>query len=472
MKFPAGLFCAIAIFASSCLSGVAGEAVPIANGDTGYVTPIDWSKFQEGPAKGADAERFGKILLNANKYALGTWWTNRGFNQPALDGHLDLKGILEHQIRPVAAEAQSLAISLRLGLYDSKVTGVSQQEAEQKTIQLIRSLAHRHRANSASTNSWGSAWQSPSWTAYTAMAGWLMWDKLDSATQNELVKVIESEAAWVMSNKNHPRIKTYRDLSGKIISPGDTGAEENAWDAYVLEAATAMMPHHPQQSAWMNQEIKLMLSANSRPSDISRTNNFHGKPLAEWLPGSNLNEDGTVINHHRLHPDYMVATLLEFNPANFYGLAHRAVPQAGIFNLEIPYRALADLPFTPGEMIDGKPVEPPGGTIFKPDSADIYYPQGNDWGNERRLNFAYADALIVALSSDPELKRRAAVWENMHAGKVLDMQSRFQDGRTYGAKEEDLYPSREEWIAAAASNAYLLKWLAGQNAISFTNEKF
>jgi hypothetical protein len=168
----------------------------------------------------------------------------------------------------------------------------------------------------------------------------------------------------------------------------------------------------------------------------------------------------------------MVATLLEFNPANFYSLARRAVPEAGIFNLEIPYRALADLQFVPGQIIDEKPVLPPGGTIFKTNSADIYYPQGNDWGTDRRLNFAYADALIVALSQDADLKQRAAIWEQKHSEKVLEMQSRFQDGRTYGAKEEDLYPSREEWIAAAASNAYLLKWLAKQNAISFTAEKF
>jgi len=244
MKYPAWLILFAAIFGS--LTTCAQETISIAKGEARYVTPIDWSKFEQGPAKGPDAELFGKILLNANKYALSTWWTNRGFDQPAPDGYLDFKGVTEHRIRPVAAEAQGLAISLQLGLYNSNVTGVSRQEAEKKTIQLIRSLVHRHRANSDSTNSWGWVWQSPSWTAYTAMAGWLMWDELDATTQNELAKMVESEAEWVMSNKNHPKIKTYRDRAGKIISPGDTGAEENAWDAYVLEAATAMMPHHPQ----------------------------------------------------------------------------------------------------------------------------------------------------------------------------------------------------------------------------------
>ena len=215
-----------------------------------------------------------------------------------------------------------------------------------------------------------------------------------------------------------------------------------------------------------------MLSAHSRPSDVNRTNVYDGKPLSEWLPGSNLNEDGTVINHHRLHPDYMVAGLLEFSPVEFYSLARRPVPEAGIFNLDIPYRALADLRFTPGEIIDGKPVLPPGGTIFQSNSSDIYYPQGNDWGTKRRLNFAYADALVAVFSKDPALRQRAAAWEREHAGKVLQMQGRFQDGRTYGALSEDTYPSREEWIAAAASNAYLLEWLVGQKGVSFTNQKF
>ena len=452
------------------LAGGASRLQAQTNEAANQVKPIDWAKFKPGPAQGADAERFGKILLNANKYALTTWWAERGFAQPAPDGYLDFKGTQERRIRPAAAEAQGLAVSLRLDLYRAEATGVSPVEAEQKLLALIRSLTHRHRANS--TNGWGSVWQSAAWAAYTVMAGWLMWDRLEPATRSELVKMAESEAAWVVSNKGKPKIKTYRDRAGKIISPGDTGTEENAWDASLLVAATAMMPQHPQHSRWMNKLIALMLTAHARPSDVNRPDIYHGKPLAEWLPGSNLNEDGTLVNHGRIHPDYMTAGLSEFSPVNFYGLAQRPLPAASGFNLELPYRALADLKFVAGEIVAGQTVLPPGGTMFQPNSADVYFPQGNDWGTGRREHFAYMDAVLGALSKDAELKQRAAVWEQKHAERVLEMQTRFPDGHTYANLSEDNFHAREECIAAAAGSAYLLKWLTEQAPPRFTNEKF
>jgi len=461
---------AFILFSGAWVNGVAGELISNQNLESSQVTPIAWSHFKCQPASGADAERFGKILLNANKYGLTTWWQAHGFDHPLPAGWLNFKGKNEANIRPAACEAEALATSLRLGLYRSDATGVSPSDAERKTLQLIRSLAHSHLANA--TNGWGSTWQSPYWAACASMAAWLMWDRLDAPSQKEVVRMLESEAEWVMTNKHHPKIKTYRDRSGTIISPGDTGLEENAWDSYVLQAATAMMPGHPQQSRWMNQVITLMLTAHARPSDLLRSDVFHGQPLSEWLPGSNANEDGTAINHNILHPDYMVAGLFQDSPVGFYSLAHRPVPQAGIFNLEVLYEALADLKFTPAEIIVGKPVQPPGGTIYQSNSADIYYPQGNDWGTGRRLHFAYADALIAAFSRDPGLRQKAEAWEQQHAEKVLAMQARFSDGHTYGAKTEDTYAGREEWIADFAAKAYLLEWLAGQNAVAFTNQKY
>ncbi|MCX6894205.1 MAG: hypothetical protein NTZ16_01585 [Verrucomicrobia bacterium] len=395
MKFPGKWRLSVSVLCFGVLAVAGANRLQAQTNDAaGLVTPIGWAKFKSGPAQGADAERFGKILLNANKYALTTWWAERGFAQSAADGYLNFKSAQERSIRPAAAEAQGLAVSLRLGLYRAEATGVSREEAEGKVVALVRSLTHRHRANSpGSTNGWGSVWQSPAWAAYTVMAGWLMWEKLEPVTRTELVKMAESEAEWVMTNKKHPHIKTYRDRAGKIISPGDTGTEENAWDASMLVAATAMMPQHPQHSRWINKLITLMLLAHARPSDVSRTNVYHGKPLSQWLPGSNMNEDGTVINHGRVHPDYMVAGLLEFSPACFYGLAQRPLPAAGVFNLELPYMALADLKFVAGEKYSGRTALPPGGTMFLPDSAAVYFPQGNDWGTERREDFAYADAV-------------------------------------------------------------------------------
>jgi len=445
-------------------------AVAAQSSTSDQVVPIVWSRFKPGPCTDPAGERFGKVLLNANKYALNTWWADHKFDQTAADGYFDFHGVGEHNIRPVSSEAEGLAVSLRLGLYDAKVTGVPRTEAEKKTVELVRSLVHRHLANSA--NGWGSVWQSPLWAAETSMAGWLMWDELDAGTRREMVKMVESEAAWVMSNKGHPVIKTYRDRAGKIISPGDTGAEENAWDADALYAATAMMPHDANYSRWMNKAIALELTAQSRPSDVDRKDVYAGKPLSEWLPGSNVNEDGTVINHNIVHPDYMVAGLFESTPITWYSLAGQPVPKAGVFNNDVIYNALANLRFTPGEIVNGKPIRPPGGTMFIPDSADVYFPQGNDWGTLHPLNFAMADAGTTLFSHNAALRRKAAVWEEKHVEFTLQQQARFKDGHTFLGPSEFSYLGREEWVADFSSSGYMLHWLAERHAVTFTNRKY
>ena len=469
MKTSLGFLFAI-LSAAGPLLTVAAPSMSAQSFSADQVVPVAWTSFEAGPCTTPAGVLVGRVLLNANKFALGAWWVDHKFDQTAPDGYLDFHGVAEHNIRPVSSEAQGLAVSLRLGLYDTKVTGAARVEAERKTVVLVRSLVHRHRANSE--GGWGREWQSPYWASQTAKAGWLMWDRLDADSRRELVKMTESEAAWVMTNKDHPEIKTYRDRAGKIVSPGDTGAEENAWDADALYAALALMPSSPHRSEWMNKAIALELTAQARPSDVDRTDIYSGKPLREWLPGSNINEDGTVINHNIVHPDYMVAGLFESTPITWFSLAGQPVPQSGVFNNDVIYDALANLHFTPGEIVNGKPVRPPGGTMFIPDSADVYFPQGNDWGTLHPLNFAIGDAGTVLFSHNPDLKRKAAVWEQKHVEFTLKQQARFEDGRTFAGLDEFNYPSREEWIADFASGVYTLHWLAERHAVSFTNRKY
>src|SRR2546430_16017760 len=73
MRFPAIRILAVTVLFFGILISAA-ESISETNKNN-FVVPIDWSKFKIAPAKGANAERFGNILLNANKYALGTWWT-------------------------------------------------------------------------------------------------------------------------------------------------------------------------------------------------------------------------------------------------------------------------------------------------------------------------------------------------------------------------------------------------------------
>ncbi|MBV7533096.1 hypothetical protein [Chitinophaga sp. sic0106] len=433
---------------------------------TNNVKTINWERFKNSPNT-PPRKMMGEILLNTNKYALTTWWAKRGFAEVPVNEFLDFKGTTEHKIRPIAAEAQALAISLRMGLYLPEYTGVPASTAEQKTIQLIRSLAHAHGSNT--TGGWGKAWQSPLWACYTTTAAWAMWDKLDPTTQQEVQAMINTECEWVLHNKGAAQIKTYRNKAGEVISPGDTGAEENAWDASILGVACAMMPEHPQQAIWRQQLLQLTINAMARPADVNSKQIYSGKPLKDWLSGSNINEDGTVVNHHFIHPDYMTAPF-ELNATKYFWLAGQPIPQAFKLNSELVFQAFADLNFHAGDSIIGGRVQPPGGSIFKAGTGNIFYPIGTDWGQSRRMNFAVFNCIISVFTNNKDTRKRAAAWELMQAQLALDMQKRFKDGHTYLDKREDSYASCEEWVADAAMTGYIMESLKAISQPVFTNK--
>jgi hypothetical protein len=266
----------------------------------------------------------------------------------------------------------------------------------------------------------------------------------------------------------------YRDLAGKIIFPGDTKSEENAWNCSVLNVAVNMMPQHPHRPAWMRKSVELMISTYARPSDVTNRDVINGKSFSAWLQGSNSNEDGSLVNHHLIHPDYMVAGLIEYNPAPLYALARQPVPAAALFNVDRTYAALTDLVFTPGpNPNDGTGANlPPGGTIYQPGSAKLYYPQGNDWGTARIMNFVYADVLVHALKRDGRSKVPAAEWERLHAEAALAMQARFTDGRTYATDEEDKFHSRDGWVALRAAASCQIKWMMAQGGFTVTDRAY
>ena len=205
-----------------------------------------------------------------------------------------------------------------------------------RTLKLIRSLGYRHLVNQA--GGWGNDWQTALWAGLAGTAGWILWTDLSASDQEYVRRMVEYEA----NRFTNYAVPYYMNRSGTIVYPGDTKCEET-WNSSVMHLALCMMPAHPNAAPWWNKALELSLSAHARPSDINRTNVYHGRTLASWLNGSNANEDSTVINHSIVHPDYMVAGLCEFQPALVYLLAGKPVPQAGFFNLDQIYRALVDL---------------------------------------------------------------------------------------------------------------------------------
>jgi hypothetical protein len=436
------------------------RAALAANSD---VVPIDWTLLSQGKPTDSDAQRMEGILLNASKYAVNKWY-NEDMNFDAQTGnYLDFGGTDEAHIRPPADMVFALAVSLKLGVYDATYTGVSVTDATNIAKKIIRSLAYHHSVNTS--GGWGDGWQSASWAFSAGAAGWLMWDDITDATNREYIrKMVEHEA-----NRNFA-VRYYRDASGTIQTPGDSGAEENGWNAMLIGLATAMMPNHDNYNAWMDKMLNLTIAAGAMPSDVNNGTVINGKAVSDWIDGSNVNSDGTVVNHGGIHPSYMAFEQSVLSAALLYGMIDKDVPEATKFNQDKIYKAFVELNFS---TTDG--YNAPGGTIYIPGDWEIYYPQVNDKGTAYIPPHLNEDVMTRAfglddLVSDPT--KKADYWEDLHGDKVASMQARFTDGHTYLDDTEMSAAKKEEQAAKLYAKAYWAKWIMHQNTVHFTNQSY
>ena len=432
------------------------------------VVPVDWETFTQSKPNDANAVRLERIVNNANRYMLTTWW-HEVKNYDAQDGtYLDFGGRDEHFIRHPGAAAVGLAVALETGIYDPASTGVPAGAARAKSLKLVRSLAHHHRANRE--GGWGYTWQSALWAHKTGFAAWLLWDDLAAADRQNVQRMIEGEADRLVDYQ----VPYYRDAAGNVSKPGDTKAEENAWNASLLHLASVMMPGHERRASWEHKNVELKVSAYATPADLSSRENFHGRPLKDWLNGSNAYNDAVVINHSQVHPDYMAAIEHHLEGALVSSLARQPTPKAALIHVDTTYEALVERTFPEGYVHPdtARPARAPGGTMYVPGSAELYYPQGNGWGTDRVIPYVLLDALVGSFELDGRVTRKADYWESLHTQKLLEQQSRNKDGRTYATAEEDTYRGREAYVNEFAALAYLSKWVTHQGAFSVSNEDY
>ncbi|MFH0920205.1 MAG: LamG-like jellyroll fold domain-containing protein [Fibrobacterota bacterium] len=330
--------------------------------------------------------------------------------------------IEEYNIRPSAHEAWSLAIALVTGTYDSAAIGRDTTAAWQMLAKLIKSLGVRHKSN-GSSGTWGYAWQSALWTHNIGMAAWMAWDRLDTVAQNRVANMVAAEANRF--NNDPPYC---------YDCTNDTKAEENAWNANVLCLAASMMPGHVNVQWWRERASQWMLSAWARESDLKSGRFVDGKPVNEWITGWNIREDGYLYNHNRMHPDYMTAAIQQFWSAVPIALSGSVIPQAALWNMDVIYHCLTDFnwPYPP--------YLSPGGTIYRPDSARVYFPEGTDWSANRVDNYLSFDVFAGDFGFDSLSSRPASNWYLIRADHLLAMQARSSTGQLYVAGELDFQP--------------------------------
>jgi hypothetical protein len=385
------------------------------------------------------------ILSNANRYALTTWWPTVAPTLLAQTTGATGMRDTEDSPRRLSMEAFSLAVALSTGGYDAQATGVPADQATAVVTQLVDAVVAGHRANV--DGGWGGTWQSPLLASLVGRAGWLVWADLTPQTRTRVERMVISEADFV--DGLAPRYMT--DLAGTVLTPGDTAAEEDSWYALAPALATAMVPAARQWSTWREQEEQMLVAAWARPADTTSTVSVDGRPLSDWLAGSNVEPDGTVVNHNRIAPDYSTTLYQSVDAAELALLAGQSAPQSTLHGLGPVYAAFS------GDSFLAPPNLAPGGTVYDPGTAAIYYPQGCDWGVAQQIPYALADADADAFGFLDG--NEAATDNDRHAAAALAMQDRTGTGAMYVSSAEYTYVGREEHAAQLAGQLYLTEYL-------------
>lgn len=415
------------------------------------VQQIKASQWRQRQPQDSVSVKTRQILEHCCKYALNAWRNDVKHFTQQTGNYYDFGGRQEKHIRPVSHEAFVLAMSLRLGICSPKVTGVGQKETLRFTEKLIASMAWHHKANSGEKG-WGDQWQSALWAAQGAEAAWFLWDKLSEQTRNLVLKMLIHEADRFIGYQ----VPYYQDKEGRIVTPGDTKAEENAWNSNILTIACDMLPRHPHFQQWFEKNRELQISAYARPSDLKRHETVDGVILSEILQGSNMNEDGTVVNHNRIHPDYMVAFMHNATNVLLDRLARRQPLASSTFNGDIIYQALTNLPFGSEKR-----------TIYCRDgngqaTSKMYFPEGNDWGTGRQANYWLMDVLAHEFRLDGNVRPSAYAWAAARTDTMLEKISQSTSGRYFNSKKENSFDTAEEFFAAQIAWGYLALWLGGK----------
>ncbi len=429
---------------------LAGSTIPALGAEPArlvdQVVPIDWKRFKRGLPKGADSRACAQLALNAARHNLA--WAPKTSELIEREG-LTITGRQAHDIiRPACSVAFAVAVLLKTGIFDENSVGLSREEALRRTIRLISACAAAHNGKS-----WKYPWQSASWAARLGHASWMLWDDLDPETRQKAAAIVEFEANRFVRPRYHP---PYWNGRG-----GDTKAEENAWNSTILHVAVAMMPRHPNCLKWRRACTELMVSAYSLEKDMEDNKTVvDGRSVKDWLRGYNVRADGAVINHSRVHCDYMCCITLNLRSFIVQSLAGQPVSEAADFNADLIYRTLVTTQWP------SPPYKKPGGVMYVPGKAEVYYPTGTDWSHYRFAIFYQLDVHAHLLGFDKDLPHRASSWMRIRARRILNMQSRHEDGRMFAKREFDRFAPREQSVGATFASAFLLHWLHSQNAIS------
>ena len=419
------------------------------------VKPIDWQRIRGPVDSDARYEACVELVRNCSRYNLA--WMASVLELNAAGDAYRLTGNSEHEVRPACSAVYGMAALLQTGEYDAEVAGVAADVAKQQTLRLLRGVVRAHAANSSDGSAWGvrypapepaTYWQTGLWAALSGMGGWMLWEDLDSTTQDQLLTMLDAESKrFLVDDYDAP----YWNGQG-----GDTKAEENSWNSMLLTLLVAMRPDHPDTPRLKRRSTELMLSSYATKEDGKSNNNvIDGRKVTDWLNGYNALAGGVVVNHDFIHPDYMVAISMNFWGLTTQSLATTPVTEAWDFNGSLVYNTCAE------KRWPSPPYDQPGGTIYLAGRPDVYYPQGTDWSRQDYTLFYLMDVYADLYSWNDQ----AHSWRDIRSDAMLAMQRRHTDRRMFADGEYNTYPGREQWAFWCLTDAFLPLWLEKHHAL-------
>lgn len=376
-------------------------------------------------------------------------------NYPGTSLITSFGGVGEENLRAPASVAFGFATLLATGSHNPGITGYSDADLTATSVRLIESFANTHTANGGN---WGGVsagvivpdhltaeWQGALWVALAVAGARLLWPSLTAGLRTKVLAMATSEAN---------RFLTYappymRDSSGRVISQGDTKAEENAWQAWILYLAAGLMPEHANAAAWLIKGTELSISATATPAAPTSKRKYNGISSFAMKAGSNIDLNGMVENHSILSPNYVSSLGMNWMNGLSFAWLRGVIPTAPLANAELIYRALTDVSFS------SPPQLAPGGTIYTPGLPDVYYPAGAEGDSNRMAGYVAMDAMAYCIRADAASTIKADTWLTLHAQKQVDMQAANSTSR------------RSYWDLQNGAWALLASWLgAGQPATS------
>ncbi|MBN2218421.1 MAG: hypothetical protein JW719_13685 [Pirellulales bacterium] len=450
------------------------------------VQPVDWTKYsgltgvQLGDTLG---QNINTILQNESRYLYN--WVDANYEHNTFKYFNEIEGYYGGSldgsgVRPLAHFAWGNAVMLRTGTYDPVVSGLPASDALRRTEWALRGVAMTHASNRPDGSGWGQGtgygeWQGAYWASRGGQAAWMLWDSLSVETKTAVANMIKWEADAFIDFT----VPYWRNPDGSTNTPGNTRAEENAWDSRILTMAQAMMPNDPNIDLWRLKSSELMVASYSRESDIYNTTLVDGIPVNEWINGYNTFDDGVLVNHGIVHPGYMAVHTLTYDTLVDASLAGQYIPESAFFNNQVNWDSMTQLNFVAGTdpYATGHPLLPPGGTVFhkNPDGSldpAPYFPNGDDWSADPTTDVNYVLHLMYGelrgLDAGEEVD--SMDWINCEIDALRDLQLRsghdgniYQDGDWASDRDGNEIDTYRE-----ISEAWMIYWLNQHNQVSPT----